>query len=61
MSKKIIHLTKKDDGGTCLICCKNNATIKMQITRIKYDDSIMTFYTCDSCLAQMQREIETCE
>lgn len=60
MEKKIINL-KKCNEGSCLTCGKNDATIKLSINRIKYDDSIITFHICDECLAKMQKDIEVCE
>jgi len=61
MGNKIIELTKVNDDHTCLICCKNDATIKMKINRLVLDDSVTSFSICDDCLAKMQKDIETCE
>lgn len=59
--KKIINLTKINEKCGCLLCCNNQAAIKVSINRPKYDDIVNSFYVCDECLAQMQRDIETCE
>jgi hypothetical protein len=60
MANKIIHLTKAE-YDKCLICCDNEATVKMSINRPKYNDNIILFNVCDKCLAQMQKDIETHE
>ena len=56
---KIIELTKSKEDYQCIICCENTAEIKMKLNRLVQDDSITTLYVCDSCLAQMQKDIET--
>lgn len=61
MEEKIIELTKVDKNHTCLICCKNPATINMRINRLVLNDSVISFSACDDCLAKMQKDIETCE
>ncbi len=61
MEKKIISLTKTDEKCGCLICCENQAAIKFSVNRPKYGDNINSFYVCDGCIAQMQKDIETCE
>ena len=58
MEKKIIELTKETEGGTCLLCCEREATVKMKIRRVKYDDSVVGFHVCDKCLSQMQQDIQ---
>ena len=58
MKKKIIELTKVNDGDTCLLCCERNATVKMEIGRVKYNDSVISFSVCDKCLSQMQSDIQ---
>lgn len=61
MERKIIELINMNEDYTCLICCKNPATIKMRINRLVLDDSVTTFSICNECLAKMQKEIEICE
>lgn len=63
MENKIIELTKVEPGYTsCLLCCDKNASAKISINRIKYENDVVTsFFVCDECLAKMQREIEICE
>lgn len=61
MGNRIIEINKTDSDYKCLICCKNNATTKMRINRLVNDDSVTSFHVCNECLAQMQKEIETCE
>jgi hypothetical protein len=61
MEKRIINLTVTDEGHKCLICCENQATIKIVISRPKYDDNINSFFVCNNCLAQMQKDIEMCK
>lgn len=61
MEGKIIELTKTGEDHTCLICCKNRATINMRINRLVLNDSVISFSTCNECLAKMQKDIETCE
>ena len=58
MGKKIIELTKINDGGKCLLCCEREATIKMEINRVKYNDGVIGFDVCDSCLSKMQQDIQ---
>ena len=61
MEKKIIELTKSNDGNRCILCCENEATTKVKINRIVQDDSITSFYVCDECLSKMQKDIEVCK
>lgn len=61
MEKKIIELTKNNDGSGCLTCGAKTATIRVRIQRIKPEDNIISFHVCDECLVKMQREIEICE
>ena len=58
MEKKIINLSKETEGGTCLLCCDREATVKVAINRVKYDDNVIGFYVCDKCLSQMQQDIQ---
>lgn len=58
MEKKIIELTKINEGQQCLLCCEREATIKMAISRVKYGDSVIGFDVCDSCLSKMQSDIQ---
>lgn len=60
MEGKIIEITKVSSDYKCLLCCKNQATIKMKINRHR-NDCVISFNVCNECLAQMQKEIETCE
>jgi hypothetical protein len=57
MEKKIIELTKVNDGSHCLLCCEREATVVMNINRVKYDDGVIGFSVCDKCLSQMQNDI----
>lgn len=62
MEKKIINLSKETEGGTCLLCCEREATVKVAINRVKYDDNVIGFHVCDQCLSQMQQDIhKICE
>ena len=61
MGKKIIEVTKIDTDHRCIICCKKDSTTKIKIQRPAYDDTIISFFVCNECLAQMQKEIEICE
>lgn len=59
MEKKIIALTKVNDGRQCLICCKREAVIELRINRLlSYDDSVVGFHICDQCLAKAQQDIQ---
>ena len=58
MEKKIIELTKVTYGDTCLLCCEKEATAKLKISRVKYNDSVISFNVCDSCLSKMQQDIQ---
>ena len=58
MEKKIITLTKVTYGDTCLLCCERDATVKLKIERVKYNDSVISFNVCDKCLSQMQSDIQ---
>ena len=63
MEKKIIELTMVDyEGCKCLLCCDREATIHIDIHRVKYNDGVIGFDVCDQCLAQMQQDIhKICE
>ena len=62
MEKKIINLTKVDYDGQCLLCCEKEATVKFEISRVKYGDGVIGFIVCNQCLAKMQNDIQkTCE
>lgn len=62
MEKKIIELTKVNDGSKCLLCCEREATVNVEINRVKYDDDVIGFNVCDTCLSQMQNDIhKICE
>lgn len=61
MEKKIIELTKVNDRHQCLLCCKNEATMKFELHRVKYGDLVISFDICNECLTRMQKDIETCE
>ena len=58
MEKKIIELKKIHYESDCLLCCERPATVKLKINRVKYDDSVISFHTCDECLAKMQGDIQ---
>jgi protein-arginine kinase activator protein McsA len=58
MVKKIINLTKDNEGGSCLTCGAKEATIKMKIQRINPEDNITSFHICDECVAKMQQDIQ---
>ena len=58
MEKKIINLTKNNNGYQCLLCCERDATVKVEINRVKYNDSVISFDVCDVCLAKMQQDIQ---
>ena len=58
MKKKIINLSKETEGGTCLLCCEREATVKVEINRVKYNDNVIGFHICDSCLSRMQQDIQ---
>lgn len=58
MEKKIIELTKVDYEGKCLLCCEREATLKLEIKRVKYGDSVIGFDVCDQCLAKAQQDIQ---
>jgi hypothetical protein len=58
MEKKIINLTKETNVGTCLLCCEREATVKVEIGRVKYNDGVISFDVCDSCLSKMQQDIQ---
>lgn len=58
MEKKIIELVKDNSGFQCILCCNAKATTKVKLNRVKYDETMYAFYVCDSCLAQMQKDIE---
>ena len=58
MEKKIINLTKEAGVGTCLLCCEREATVKVEINRVKYNDNVIGFDVCDKCLSKMQSDIQ---
>ena len=58
MEKKIIVLTKHSDGYECLLCCEREATVKVEINRVKYGDNVIGFNVCDVCLSKMQQDIQ---
>jgi hypothetical protein len=58
MEKKIINLTKYSDGYECLLCCEREATVKVEVNRVKRGDNVIGFHVCDKCLAQMQEDIQ---
>ena len=58
MEKRIIELTKINDGHQCLLCCVREATVKVVINRAKYNDSVIGFDVCDQCLLRMQSDIQ---
>lgn len=60
MEKKIINLSKANEDYGCIICCKNNATTKVEILRLVNlkNDLLISFNVCDNCLAQMQQDIQ---
>lgn len=58
MEKKIINLTKVNEGHQCLLCCEREATVKVAINRIKYNDNVISFDVCDQCVSKMQQDIQ---
>ena len=58
MEKKIINLTKNSNRYQCLLCCERDATVKVEINRVKYNDSVISFDVCDVCLSKMQGDIQ---
>lgn len=59
MEKKIIELTKIDESGyKCLLCCDREATIHININRVKYEDGVIGFDVCDKCICRMQEDIQ---
>jgi hypothetical protein len=58
MENKIIELTKVNDGSKCLLCCEREATVNVEINRIKYDNGVIGFHICDTCLARAQQDIQ---
>jgi hypothetical protein len=58
MEKRIIELTKINDGGKCLLCCDREATVHLEISRVKYNDGVIGFNVCDKCLCRMQEDIQ---
>ena len=62
MAKRIIELTKVNDGDKCILCCEREATVNMEINRVKYNDGVIGFHVCDKCLSIMQEDIhKICE
>ena len=58
MEKKIIEIKKIDYKSDCLLCCEREATVKLSIKRVKYNDGVISFHMCDKCLSQMQEDIQ---
>ena len=58
MEKRSIELTKINEEGQCLLCCEREATVKVEINRVKYDDNVIGFHVCDKCLSKMQSDIQ---
>lgn len=59
MEKKIMELEQTEQGCTCLICCKNQATVRLTINRLmSYNDSVISFHMCDDCLSKAQQDIQ---
>ena len=60
MEKKIINLSKAKENYGCIICCKEDATTKVEILRLVdlRNDSLIGFNVCDDCLAKMQQDIQ---
>jgi predicted molibdopterin-dependent oxidoreductase YjgC len=58
MEKKIINLIKANNEHQCLLCCEREATIKVEINRVKYNDNVIGFDVCDQCLSKMQGDIQ---
>lgn len=58
MGKKIIELTKVNEGHQCLLCCEREATVKVKINRVKYNEGVIGFDVCDVCLSKMQQDIQ---
>ena len=61
MERNIIKVTSNNDNTFCMICSERNASTKIKIRRLSYNDTILNLYVCDKCLAKMQREIEICK
>ena len=62
MEKKIIELIKEENSGfQCIICCDTEATTKVRINRLKYDETMNAFHVCDKCVSRMQKDIEVCK
>lgn len=64
MENKIIELTKCNpaDHHSCIICSGHKpATTQVNIQRLIdiRNDSLIIFFVCDDCIAQMQKDIET--
>ena len=60
MEKRIIELTKCNDGFDCIICCQRKATTKVNIQRLVNlrNDSLIIFNICDECLSKAQQDIQ---
>lgn len=58
MEKRIVKLTKYSDGYECLLCCEREATVKVEVNRVKRGDNVISFNVCDQCLAKMQEDIQ---
>ena len=58
MEKKIINLIKYSDGYECLLCCEREATVRVEINRVKYGDNVISFNVCDKCLSVIQEDIQ---
>lgn len=61
MERKIIVLTSNNDNTSCMICSERNASNKIKIKRLSYNDTIINLYVCDVCLSKMQKAIEDCK
>ena len=62
MENKIIELTQSKEENRCLTCGADNGSIKIKIQRIDPIDCITSFYICDKCLSQIQKDIhKICE
>ena len=58
MANKIIELTQSKEGNHCLTCGADNGHVKVKIQRVNPVNQITSFYICDKCLAQMQKDIQ---
>ena len=58
MEKRIIELTKINDGHQFLFFFFREATVKVVINLAKYNDSVIGFDVCNQCLSRMQSDIQ---